>query len=197
MENVKDIMYCGLQVAPCSDRPNGRPDRVWHGPGTIVDGIPTVQAANLLRHPTEWCDVTGLSPEDRVTKAQAVMAESKETRRALQNPPDSDNRGLGGVSDDELLAELQRRQEAADQIDAGQQINAPTQAPVDDADAPADKGEAKNLILEAIEAVGARAEAGEEDLLDDEGMPTLVAVQEQAGFSISEDELRDALGLAA
>lgn len=198
MEKNRVVMYVGLQQAPSYDRPNGRPDRVWHGPGSVVEGIPFVEAVNLVRHADEWLDVTDLNDQDRVKKAQAVVADSSERLRKLRNPPGSTaaRDGLGAASDDELMAELERRKANQQKVAAASNIEPPTQ-PTEES-----RGTAEVLrqkIMDAAEAVATEAAekgAGGAEMLDEDGIPKLSYVVERMGISVTAEEYRLALGLA-
>lgn len=195
-------MYVGLQKAPSYDRPNGRMDRVWHGPGSIVTGIPLVQAANLLRHEDEWADVTKLEEAARQTKAQAVLAQTEETLRTMKHQPIAPGAtvGVASMSDEDLEAELERRKQAREAIAAGEAVETKADPAATRDTGTQSNAETQQLILSAMEAVATEASEDEnrvEELLDEEGVPKIGAVIEKLGFSITEDEYRLALGAEA
>lgn len=196
MDSGRKIMYVGLQFSPSQDRPNNRPDRVWNGPGDVVVGVPPIQAHALCQHKDEWQDVTTLSDPDLLKAQRAARASSEERVRVLKNPKDApNNRGfVAAMSDEDLEAELERRRDAR-----GEMAQAPNPSKLT---APPTKrkpkGEAQlaEQIGGAVERVITKSSVDKETtLLDEEGVPTLAAVQEELGYSLSEDEYRNALGI--
>lgn len=193
----RSIMYVGIQFVPSVDRPNARPDRVWNGPGDVVNGVPPIQAHALCQHKDEWLDVTEFAsdPAKLTAKAQAVRAESEDKLRRLRNPPDAPNnkRTVDAFSDEELELEMERRRAARGVIDQAPAASQPTKQAGGKGKP---KGEAKlnTAIQGAVERVSAKvANGADESLLDESGIPTLAAVNEELGYQIGEDEYKHAL----
>lgn len=225
MADFHKIMYVGLQMVPSSDRPNARPDRVWNGPGDVVEGIPPLQAYELCKHTDEWRDVTKLEGAALVQAQKDARNESAERLRVLKNPKGLPNpvRTVEGASEDELQAELDRRRAARApakaQAEKGITPAAPAipekELPTTDQKGKGKKGAAKkpvedglavhktdanltNLANEAVERILARISADpdlEKQLLTEDGLPTHAALQEELKFAITADEYKVALGI--
>lgn len=200
MADAYKIMYIGLQMVPSSDRPNNRPDRVWHGPGDVLGGIPPIQAAALLAHKDEWADVTHLVGAELLREQQAARSHTEERLRVLKNPVDAPNnkRGVAAATDDELEAELERRRVERVKIAGRSQQVATSISQQRPAPAVNTPDKSREAIIAAVERVMTRI--GEKpdlsaELLSEEGVPTFVAVQEEVGYPIHEVEYRVALGL--
>lgn len=191
------IMYIGLQLdSPVRDRPNGRPDREWHGPGSVVADIPTIQASKLLLHSKEWEDVSKLVEVDLTKRAAAAKAHSEERVRASRQGNGSAAVNVRAIPTDILKAELDRRLGAQADIDAGEGVEGrsdiETQPKTEGANARAsDERFVIEKILESVETIMERE--GNDDSLDESGLPTLEAVQEVVGFSLNQDEYARAL----
>lgn len=192
------VMYVGNQLAPSYDRPNGRPDRVWHGPGDTVEGIPPIQAAALCRHSDEWEDVTRIATDTKslVAKAAAVRAEAEDRVRKLKNPVDAPNnlRNVDSFTTEQLKAELARRNEIDEVAASGPKQKAQEPANSGKKGKPKSEPSLVKAIQSAVEVVSTKVAAGgEETMLDENGVPTLEAVNEVLGYQITEDEYKHAL----
>lgn len=185
------IMYIGTKARK-DDRANMILNRVWHGPGTVVDGIPPVQASKLLQHPDEFVDVTDLTEEQLAARSARAIAEAEEKRRLARSPGAA---AVGGVlleyaTEEQIIAELERRK----RLDVLRQ-QAPADKPSQEEGAPQRRDAlfVKDKINEAIDKI---LQEGDSSMLDDAGVPTREAVQEIVGFPISADEYADAIGVA-
>ncbi len=200
--NLRTVMYIGSKSRK-DDRPNGQPNRVWSGTGSIVEGIPPTQAAALVAHRDEFIDVTGFDTEALQKRAQQAIAEAGERRRQSR----SGMRGSGGgvlleyASEEQLLEELDKRR-ASRSLLADTTVHAP---PKSDAQVTneqltdkqrSDKAFLADKVPIAIEAVYQKA-ADNPDLLDEEGVPTKLAVEEELGFQLTEDDFNEAVGKSA
>jgi hypothetical protein len=170
---------------------NGQLDRKWAGPGAVVEGVPRVQASKLVAHKDEFIDVTALKDEDLIRRAARAKADVEDRKRVNRSKTMSGGVLLEYASDEELMAEVERRQLRADTIAA-----APPDRP-----APAggslnprprrDSKEIGDKISRALEAIVARQNPND---LDRAGVPKKEAVEELVGQPITDDEFLAVIG---
>lgn len=186
------IMYIGLQLADSYDRPNNDMSRVWRGPGDVVGEVPSIAAQKLCVHEDEWEDVTAMSEPQRDAYAKKIRARAETKRREMMNPVGvSQGRNVDALSTDELEAELARRK--ALEKDANSAAPTPTKgkSKAKAVDKPKDDVKLNELILAAVETVMHKAKDDESlaaELLDDDKVPTLAAVQEETGIPLTEED---------
>jgi hypothetical protein len=222
-------MYIGLKQLR-DDRPNARPDRTWAGAGSVVHGIPSVQASKLLVHDDEFIDVTALAAneDELIAKAKEVRELAHRRKQELTSAVSHRNANadvaalITRIDNALFVEELQRRIDqgilkedempawpALERANKGKSAAAKAKAPGQqkkagkqddskdkpDEDKPGNADEVQTAILEAVTAIVEAPDNAE--LLDDDGIPTLEAVTERLGYSISEEEFKAALGSLA
>lgn len=185
----KAIMYCGRKTLK-NDRPNNNLKRVWNGPGAVVADIPGSQASNLLNHPDEFIDVTNLDAEQLAKKAAQVRAQSQEEIRSL-----SRTTGPGGAillenaTEEQLLSQLEKVRGIRGIADVVEPAVISAEKP--GVEKPDDDAFIAEKVEEAMERI---AEKGDADDLDENGIPTLEAMNRELTFPITHEEYLRALG---
>lgn len=200
---LRTVMYIGPKDRKY-DSPNNNLNRVWTGTGTIVRDIPVVQSANLVAHPDEFIDVTSFNDEELKARAQKAIADCEERFRNARALGAAKKNGQGSgvllefATDEQIQEEIERRKERynlseqtvkeADVSEVTENLQETTEKQR------SDQAFLNEKIPEAIEAV---LSAGDTALLDDEGLPTKVAIEEELGFSITDHDYNQALDIPA
>lgn len=197
---LKSVMYIGSKTRK-DDRVNGDLSRVWPGTGTVVDGIQATQALKLIGHADEFRDVTGKNPEELQALAQqAIVAAEEKLRNARAVGSQKSNTGtlLEYATEDQLEAQLNKirgnktllNATTSGSVQHDDEEQAIVKAKLSQSK---DKALLAERIPEAIEAIVGKAEI---DLLDENGLPTKSAIEEELGFPLTDDEYADSMNLS-
>jgi len=190
----RSIMYLGNKAEKW-DNANGVVTRKWAGAGAVVAGISPMQADKLLMHKDEFVDVTALTDKELLARAAKARADSQAHVRSLhRQPPGDTSILLEFASDEQIAAEIKRREKIAGIQKAAPADPKPSKnSAKNPKGSPRDERDQKNINEQVELAVGKLLEKNSPDDFKN-GVPTLEAVIGVIGFSISESEYAIALG---
>lgn len=188
--NLREIMYIGRKPTK-TDNVNEGSGIEWYGMGD-VQRCTSLQTVNLLRHPKIWMDVTGWDDARRTELVATLQEEFRAEQRRLAQAPT-----LATASLDELQAELERRKGLAPierGVKTGDVKTQRAREVTDDLTGePASRPDRQEDLLNAIVATVMDMDTENTVLFDDNGDPTLEAVTQALGYSITASELNAAL----
>ena len=183
-------MYVGSK-AQKSDNKNLNPSRVWHGLGDVVQ-VPDGEALLLLQHPDIWMDVTVMKKDEVRTVIEARQEQFRQQQRRSMK---ADVRQvLGTLSDDELMAELERRTMTRGRAESADKPKPVT--PRKPRPAPDSLSQEKDQVHRpekftdmAADVIGAIMSLDRETGLDSNGQPYPDKVREKIGYHVTDQEV--------
>lgn len=195
---LRSIMYIGPKTRK-DDRVNGDLGRVWPGTGTIVPEVPSTQAAKLVSHKDEFIDVTGIDDEGLAELAQKAIAdcsENKRQARAIGRAKSEHSAGLllEHASEEELEAQLETLRGGRSLRETVVVVPETTGAEENLATITEKEQQDQTLLREKItQGIDAVLSKGDPELLNEEGFPSKVALDEAVGFTLTEEDYTGAL----
>lgn len=186
----RSIMYIGAKALKVDNKtPN--PARVWHGLGDTVENVPEVESLKLLEHKDIWMDVTNVS-EDAVRKI--IEARQEQFRQQQRRSIKSDMKQmLSTMSDDELMAEMDRRTAVRGRAQKTGKETPRIPSPRHNPQSLANEGDAverpDNMTDVAADVIGAIMSLDRDTGIDTNGVPYPEKVREKVGYHVTDVEV--------